>query len=59
MGHTFRRCRQPPKEAEPDDEARYSPGSPKRDEPDLLGPETNETNEEPFEYKRQDDDDLW
>ncbi|KAJ5848472.1 hypothetical protein N7455_012429 [Penicillium solitum] len=57
MGHTVVRCRQPPKDEEPQDEPAFSPGSPAREEPDLLGPEANE---EPFEFKRHgDNEDLW
>ncbi|KAJ5779660.1 transcriptional regulator family: Zinc finger CCHC-type [Penicillium paradoxum] len=56
MGHTVRRCPQPPKQEEREDDAHHSPGSPKRDESELLDPKTKE---EPFEYKRQDDNDLW
>ncbi|KUM62668.1 hypothetical protein ACN42_g4451 [Penicillium freii] len=57
MGHTVVRCRQPPKDEEPQDEPAFSPGSPAREEPDLLGPEASE---EPFEFKRHDgNEDLW
>lgn len=57
MGHTVVRCRQPRKDEEPQDEPAFSPGSPARGEPDLLGPEASE---EPFEFKRHDgNEDLW
>ncbi|KAJ5781731.1 transcriptional regulator family: Zinc finger CCHC-type [Penicillium psychrosexuale] len=56
MGHTVVRCRQPPKEEEPQDEPTFSPGSPKREEPDLLD---SEATDQQFEYKRHDDEDLW
>lgn len=56
MGHTVVRCRQPPKEEEPQDEPTFSPGSPKREEPDPLN---SEATDQQFEYKRHDDEDLW
>ncbi|OQE96734.1 hypothetical protein PENNAL_c0001G00878 [Penicillium nalgiovense] len=55
MGHTVVRCRQTPKDEDPQDEPAFSPGSPHREEPDLLGPEASG---EAFEFKRNDDD-LW
>ncbi|EKV07127.1 Zinc knuckle transcription factor (CnjB), putative [Penicillium digitatum PHI26] len=57
VGHTVVRCRQPSKDEKPQDETAFSPGSPMREEPDLLGPEASE---DPFEFKRHDDNnDLW
>lgn len=54
MGHTVVRCRQP-KDKDPQDEPAFPPGSPQREEPDLLGPEAKG---EAFEFKRNNDD-LW
>jgi hypothetical protein len=56
VGHTVVRCRQAPKDEDPQDEPAFSPGSPQREEPDLLGPEASG---EAFEFKRNNDDDLW
>jgi hypothetical protein len=55
VGHTVVRCRQP-KDKDPQDEPAFPPGSPQREEPDLLGPEAK--GEEAFEFKRNNDD-LW